>query len=343
MSVALADHPTLPIDLAPEVVREHGLQVAHVRPLVGIRGPDGRPSCKGRRHPAVAWREYPLLEWSRTPHAFAALALDCDSDKSIGIALDALRDTDTPLPRPNMVIERRRSGHVLAVWTFATPVARGEHAHRAPLRFAGRVGEYFAALADADPGFVSVLCSNPTHADYRTHYGQRDPYELRDLAAVIPPRWRVPSFQRCRSDVGRNCCLFMAGCRYAGNLSRSDTEVVLHIQITNMQHAIYEESLLPPTPLAGPEVNGIIRSILRYRRQWRARAGQGTLEFRERQAARGRASGRARRAETFGRDAEIVAMLDAGSRQGDVAERFRLTQGAVSKIRSRAIFLNQHR
>ena len=124
-----------------------------------------------------------------------------------------------------MVIERRASGHLLAVWTLATPVGTGPNTRQAPVSFFGRVAEYFSLPADADLGFASFLCSNPVHNDCQTFYGHRDPYELRDLGAVMPRGWRMPAFTECRSSEGKNCALFLAGCRFAGNLNRTDEEV----------------------------------------------------------------------------------------------------------------------
>ena len=292
MRAAEPAQDTLPIDFAPPVVREHGLVEAHTAPLVGVRLRDDGVRSLGRRSPEEAWG-YPLLEWSRSGRATTVLALDCDSDKSIGVVLDALRDVDAPIARPSLVVERKRSGHVLACWCLETPVGRGPHARRAPLSFLGRVSEYYSAVADADPGFVSVLCANPVHSDYRAYWGARDPYSLRDLGAVMPRGWRAPAFDRCRSEGGRNSTLFMLGCRFAGNLSRTDEEVAWWIRGQNMRHGIYRDSLLTPAPLPAAEVEGIIRSINgHYRPQWRARTAQ--LPFVERQRWRGRRSGKVR-------------------------------------------------
>ena len=140
MTAAEPQQHTLPIDFAPPVVREHGLVEAHTAPLVGVRLDDDDVRSLGRRSPEEAWG-YPLLEWSRSGRATTVLALDGDSDKSISVLQDALRDVDAPLPRPNVLIERKRSGHVLACWCLETPVGRGPHARRAPLSFLGsRVG-----------------------------------------------------------------------------------------------------------------------------------------------------------------------------------------------------------
>ena len=173
---------------------------------------------------------------------------------------------------------RERSGHALAVWGLASPVTRGSNARRGPRRSLGRVAEYLAWATGADPGYVGVLAANPEHTDYRSHYGRRDPYELRELASFIPDGWRVPAPQELRTEAGRNCYVFLDGCRFAGVLSRTDAEVDGHVRATN-------GTLL--YPLEPTEVAGITRSINgHYRPQWRNR--EARLPFRERQADRGR-------------------------------------------------------
>ena len=287
----------LPLDFVPEPIRGHGLQVAHERPLVAVRLEDDSIRTVGRVSPGLAWG-FPLLEWLRAEHVTAALGLDCDSDRAIGTVHDAMYDTGAALPQPNLIAVRESTGHCLAVWTFEVPVGRGPRARRNPIRLLGRVCEFFTDCTGADAGFRAVLAANPEHHDYQTTYGRVDPYQLRELAAVIPAEWRMPArLGDIRSEAGRNCTLFIRGCRWGGRLSRSDDEVAEHIRMLNRQFV---------HPLNAPEVDGIIRSICgHYRPMWRARAGQGTLDFRDRQAARGRRNGSDRQAEKGRRSGEV--------------------------------------
>ena len=142
---------------APTPIRER-IRAAHVRPLVGLRTASDEVICIGRRAPAQAW-SYPILEWLRAGHAQAAIGLDLDDPVDVGLALDALRDTDSKLPRPSVVAVRERSGHALAVWGLASPVAHGPKARQGPRRFLGRVAEYLAWATHADAGFVGVLAA----------------------------------------------------------------------------------------------------------------------------------------------------------------------------------------
>lgn len=273
---------------APEPIQER-IRAAHVRPLVGLRTASDEVICIGRRAPSQAW-SYPILEWLRAGHAQAAIGLDLDDPAGVGLALDALRDTGAKLPQPSVVAVREASGHALAVWGLASPVARGPKARQGPRRFLGRVAEYLAWETGADAGFVGVLAANPEHPDYRAFYGRRDPYELRELAAFIPDRWRRAAPRELRTEAGRNCYVFLDGCRFAGILSRTDEAVAGHVRATNGGLRY----LLEPT-----EVAGIVRSINgHYRPQWRSKAARLDFgaAFRERQAWRGQQSGKARRA-----------------------------------------------
>ena len=295
MGTAEPHQTLLSLDYAPPDVRERFVEV-HSYPAVGCRTsptrerPYGAVRCVGRRSPGDAWK-YQLIELTRSGRARVALALDCDSEKAIGVVFDALRDMDALLPQPNIVIQRRASGHTLAVWTLGTPVGSGPNSRQAPLEFFGRVSEYYSFVSDADTGFTSFLCSNPVHADYATYWGHRDPYELRELGTVIPRGWQIPRFERCRSAEGRNSRLFHAGCRYAGILSRSDQDVAQYVHCLNQHHGDFEGSLIKTTPLAWGEVEGIIRSIVHhYRPIWRGRTSV-LPEFSDLQRERGRKGG----------------------------------------------------
>ncbi len=72
---------SLPLDFAPEPVRDHGLRAAHLRPLVSPGKRAGRPFVSFRVPPERAW-QYPELEYGNAGSSFAALVLDCDRPKA---------------------------------------------------------------------------------------------------------------------------------------------------------------------------------------------------------------------------------------------------------------------
>ena len=228
-----------------------------------------------RSSPEHAWG-YPLVEWGRAGSSYAALVLDCDSRDSVE-RVHACAMGAGPLPTPNVVMTRRASGHVHAAWILGTPVHKGATAREKPRRLFSRVAEFFTVTAGADTGYVGVLAGNPTHTDYATSYPRDEPYELRDLARVIPARWRVPAVPV--SEPGRNCALFAALCKLA--LRCSDDGLLTWARTLNRDFS---------PPLADADVRATWASVCRYRARWRAQGH--TAAFRARQAAKGRSGGR---------------------------------------------------
>ena len=268
-----------PLLFAPSELLACGLSDAHTRPLVGKRTESGVRSW--RTSPARAWIN-PLVEWSRTGNSFAALGFDCDSREAVERAAASCMGAGE-LPTPNVYATRTASGHAQVFYLLDRPVHRGDHARAQPLRYLGRVAEFYRATLGADAGYTGVLSSNPTHDDYQASYPRVDPYALADLAAVIPRGWRVP--RPATTAEGRNVELFRALCRRG----LRDTDRQLEAWAAG-----YNGQFSPALDAA--ELRGIIRSVYRYRDRWREQGHQQAFLWR--QAARGRESGKARRAGT---------------------------------------------
>ena len=220
---------------------------------------------------------------------------------------ECLRDTDG---------ERTRE----VFYLLDRPVHRGEHARAKPLRYLGRVSEYFRATLGADCGYTGVLSSNPVHDDYQTSYPRTEPYTLDQLAGAIPKGWRVPHVPT--TGEGKNCSLFAALCKLA--LGGSDEGLLTWARSLNREFD-------PPLPDA--EVRGVWRSVCRYRARWRVQGHQRSFLFR--QSARGRKSGVVRLASVADRDRFIVARLDAGESQRAVARAFGVALFTVQGARAR--------
>ena len=277
----------------PSLVREHGMRDAHHRPLVGRRyrrrNEDRVRFWSGRTAPDRAWG-YPYLELARTGSSYPALVIDCDDeDRLLAGGLQGL-------PVPSWATWHGSRGcHV--VWCLAQPVHRYPQASPRPLEFLGRIEAYYILAAGADPAFVGVLADNPIAPDEgrRTRWGAREPYTLRELAEVIPAGWRRPA--RPVGAVGRNCALFEAAMEWAGRKANQDLPVLGAALDVNAAFA---------APLPWPEVRATAKKIEAYRARWQAR-GWHRPDWIARQAARGRASGRARRLSTADRDAAVVS------------------------------------
>ena len=319
----------LPIDEAPRKVRAHGLRDAHTRPLVSRgKGPDGAFGASFRVAPAVAW-SFPSLEL-RTGNSWPVLVLDCDGDDGAAgteLVIEAL--VGRRVPEPNWMVTRVPAGGTHVVYTLARSVHRGADARAAPLRLFARVAEFLGSELAADRGYVGVLTHNPMARaqgpGLRTTWGRREPYELRELARIIPLGWRRP--RPSRTDVGRNCDLFWALMRWAGSPANVRNDVLAAAVVANQDFEV---------PLDEPEVAGIARSVERYRRRWVAEGRFWSEE--ERRAwggARGRRSGQLRRQATAKRDAEIVRAVLGGETKVSVAARHGLDEKAVRWIISR--------
>ena len=180
---------------------------------------------------------------------------------------------------------RPTNDHAHVCWALAKPVHRYPAARIEPLRFLSRIAEYYAHAVGADPGYPGVLAHNPAsiyRSPYKTTWGREDPYSLDQLASVIPFGWEPPTVRQ--TGVGRNVDLFEAGMKWAGRPANAGLPVLPALMVVNQDFA-------HPLPLS--EVQATARSIENYRKRWAAR-GWHCPRWLSRQAARGRASGRAR-------------------------------------------------
>ena len=317
----------LPIDDAPQKVRDHGLRDAHSRPLVSPGKRAGGFGLSFRVEPWAAWL-FPSLEL-RAANSYTCLILDLDGWGSYERAERAVRLTK--VGALNWAVENRRTGGVHGVWTLANPVHRADMALAAPLKKYGRISEYYAAAVGADAGYTGVLTHNPMEAaqlaGFQTHWLRREPYTLDELAEFVPFGWRRPKVSR--TAAGRNCDVFAHCMRWAGSPANLASPVFGEAHRVNDGFDV---------PLDAPEVAGIARSVERYRRRWIRQGrfwgpGNSTYDHSsEAQAKRGRKSGLARRKRTEGRDAGIVQAVTGGQSQRQVARTFSLDHRRVARI-----------
>ena len=267
-----------PLSFAPEPLRAHGLRAAHPRPLVSFGKRPGQPYASFRTSPEWAWR-FPEVEYGNAGSSFAALVLDCDDPRKMGLGLP-------DLPPFNWLVERPANDHAHVVWALAEPVHRYPEARAEPLRYFAGIAEYHAFSTNADASYAGVLAHNPAplfKGPYRTTWGREEPYALDQLASVIPFNWEPPTVRQ--TSVGRNVDLFEAGMRWAGRQANASLPVLPALHVANQDFA-------HPLPLS--EVQATARSIEKYRKRWAARSWH-CPRWISRQAARGRRSGEARR------------------------------------------------
>ena len=318
------------IEFAPHQVRAHGYSEAHTWPLVSAGKVHGYLSR--RVHASEAW------DWSsielRSGRAWPCLCLDCDGPAAYGRLMLAVTDRDIPLP--NWIVHRD-SGGAHGVWTLARPVLRGPQARAHPLHLLARASEYLAEIIQADAGYNGVLSHNPMTPDpeqrLKTDWLRREPYPLAELAEVVPFRWTRPRVPQ--TAIGRNCAMFEALMKWAGRAANQDLPTLPAAM------AIYRETCSSYPAAAHPfpvrEVEGIARSVDRYRRRWKEQGRYySEAERRAWGRARGIRSGRARRRQTEARDRAILQDRLAGLSLRAIGSRHGLkSDNAVRHILAR--------
>ena len=198
----------LGIEFAPQIVRRHGLQDAHIYPRVS-----GRKGWAIRVPAELAWA-YKYLELNPA-NSISVLALDCDDPEGL---IDAIPNFGGPgfVADPNWLVGNTTTGHCHVVWCLATPVHRNRESSTRPMALLSRVAEYYTGAAGADQAYNGVLSRNPfRRRGGKTYWRRREPYTLRELASYIPRAYRAPPTPQ--TWIGRNHGLFTSGMKFAGD------------------------------------------------------------------------------------------------------------------------------
>ena len=272
---------------------------------------------------ALAWSD-DLVRLVQLDSASAFTAVVVDMDVPAGGSTEDLQERLGAAVASGQVLEPSwttvsEGGGLHVVWTLAAPVLRHSAASPAPLVVAARISEWFRQALDGDVGYAGLITYRP--GQERTRWGPLGGYSLTELRSVIPAGWRRP--RRATTGIGRNCDLFRSGCLWAGRRSNAELPVLDELLAWNDAHN--------SPPLGRSEVEATARSVERYRAKWRA-AGWITQEFAGRQAARGRAAGRARRDRNVGRDDQIMAAAAAGESTTVIAERHGLSRRQIERM-----------
>lgn len=256
-------------DGLPPAIQDTGIAGTHPAPYVS----------RGRVEQFATYRKekkrafgYPFVQLTGTRSIQAALVLDVDRAEG----LTAIR---ADVPEPSWSVWHPKGGAHVA-YVLETPV--NLIAKPKPREYLRHVAEYYTQALQADPGYSGLLTDNPVkpEAGRVTRWGRKRPYSLSELASVIPFGWEPPKITATASYLGRNCYLFDALMRWAGSAKNRELPV-LTAAITANQRLDH--------PLPAKEVEGIARSVERYREQW-DKAGWHKPQFIEKQARRGRRS-----------------------------------------------------
>jgi hypothetical protein len=216
-------------------------------------------------------------------------------------------------PMPNAVVSNRANGHAHAVWALAEPVTRTEYARRKPLAYAAAVTEGLRRAVDGDKGYSGLITKNPVHEHWDTEWLHAElrslPHLADELGARMPPaKWRQQKrYRDSPTPLGRNCMIFESARHWAYREARY---YVGDRDVAGLGRAITREvagrnAAIPitdtcPGPMPASEARAIAASIHRWivsrSRIWADGAAVYEATFSTIQAARGRKSGRARRA-----------------------------------------------
>jgi hypothetical protein len=239
------------------------------------------------------------------------------------------------LPPPSWTTVNKENGHAHLAWRLSIPVLINSPDMRlGPLRYLSGIESMMHHRLQADPGFCGLLTKNPMHPDWECLRGPQQGYSLSELAAHLPgiekhfPRPRaVPEI-----GLGRNVALFDFLRNYAYQQIRyyklDIRNFVAWQSHLNSRALVRNAEFLPQ--MDGREVWHIAKSVAKW--TWRRfDLAASDAQFSKLQAARGRASGLARRAAR--EDARVSARLMAvqGYSSRAIAPILGVNQSTVSR------------
>ena len=312
----------LAITFAPLKVRRYGLRDAHSRPLVSLGKDKNGKVTSFRVSPSEAW-DYPSLEL-RAANSWPCFILDLDGREATKRFWELVILGE--IAEPSWVVMRKSSGGMHVVWCLVNPVHRGASARESPLKLFNRISEFYAEATGADDAYCHVLTHNPMSRGHGpgfiTAWQRQEPYGLKELAVVIPQRWRVPSVPR--TTIGYNCRLFNAGMKWAGSRLNLGSPVLPRLVMINRS----SDKILPFN-----EVQGVAKSVERYRDRW---IGQGRF-YSEAEAVewgrlRGVQSGKVRRALVIERDLKLVKAVQNGCSMAAIARELGISRRLAGYI-----------
>lgn len=255
----------------------HGLRALHPRPMVGGHTESGEFWSRRTSREQAFMHE--LIGLQDAGAVYATMTLDCDNLDRLGNLAD--------LPPCNFRT-RTPSGGSHVTWCFATPVHKHPNARRAPLEKAAWVERWFESYLGADPGYTHTLTYNPLYDAEITEWGALSPWELDQLASVVPANWnwrqrRLPDV----GEIGPHRTVFRKVQVEAGRRLRLEPDADLLAIAFQANRELQEDG---GRPRSDSDLRHIAKSVAKQRVGW-LRDGH-TERFRARQATRGRNGGR---------------------------------------------------
>lgn len=230
------------------------------------------------------------------PGFFSFLVVDIDRCG----AADAW--TDANLPPPTWIAINPRNGHAHLVWALSVPVWAGSD-NQKPARFFKAVEYAYRMKLGGDEGFTRLLTKNPLHGDWHvempalTSSGEPITYDLQYLSEFVELPKRIPKKRAAETGetLGRNCLVFEE-LRFWAYLAVRRYQDPVSFGVAALDHAEHlNAALLDPLP--ENEICHTAKSVSKW--TWSHFCGKKrstlSVKFSEKQSARGKISGKARR------------------------------------------------
>jgi len=201
------------------------------------------------------------------------------------------------LPPPSWAAINRENAHAHLVWGLSAPVlVDSPNMRQAPLRYLCAIEAAFRTKLNADVGYSGLITKNPAHPLWLVLRGPRIGYELRELADYVDLPKHLPKRKPEEVGLGRNVALFDWLRHYAYKQIRYYKGDVRNFVVwqSHLNNKALERNGEFMYPLDRREVWYIVKSVSKW--VWRRFDIEASdRRFRALQAARGRASGEARR------------------------------------------------
>ena len=250
---------------------------------------------------------------------------------------------DQGLPPPSWAAVNRENGHAHLVWGLSVPVlVDSPDLRQAPMRYLCAVESAFRARLQADQGYSGLITKNPAHPLWKTLRGPQLGYELGDLADWVDLPKHIPKRKPEEVGLGRNVTVFDWLRLYAYRKIRHyklDVRNFIQWQ-SHLNGKALERNGDFLYPLDGREVWHIAKSVSKWvwhkfdleasdARFSALQAYRGKQNTPETQAAKGRASGKARLVASENKRASARLMRDRGMTQAAIAAELGVTDRTV--------------
>lgn len=268
--------------------------------------------------------KYPYIQ-ANPPHMRVWSIFDVDRAGG-GLAWE-----DSGLPPPAWASINKENGHAHLVWGLTVPVlVDSPDMRQAPLRYLCAVESAFRAKLNADSGYSGLITKNPSHPLWRVLRGPRMSYDLGELAEYVDLSKHTPKSKPEEIGLGRNVTVFEWLRHYAYRHIRHYKTDVRNFVLwqTHLNNKALERNGDFQNPMDGREIWHIAKSVSKW--TWnKFDLANSDAKFSSHQAARGKASGRARAIAAEDKAASARLMAASGMSRPQIAKELNASYNSV--------------